>query len=407
MDIKSNIKNRFSIQLIGGCEKEKNRFLSLFLLHYNDYIRFFYNTLPDVSPIDKYNNLIQNGTGNITNLQSNNRSTTDYDIVLSHGKKIKHLLTICDNIGASSALDDIKEKKNSICGCIIFLLDLNISPNDSCYLLSNLIKDLEFVKLKKEHTISDIPVALVIRNANVDKVKHVPYNYMKLLSDKGFANFTKLIDANFNAHKYFLLNLVDIAVIDTKVYSSSATESIVEWIIECSDKFQKKTKQKQVIKSTKNTIISLLSIALIITLFYGTYIGFVHLNNYIYTNKETFVSIYEKSIGSNNVIEKKYKNFVYSGSRKRWIPHGEGILVSDKWTYKGSFIKGFYNGQGKISWKDGSFYEGDWIMGRRIGNGRVVIPNEFEYIGTFNDGVFWNGRGSWSNGHWHDFVDGK
>lgn len=61
----------------------------------------------------------------------------------------------------------------------------------------------------------------------------------------------------------------------------------------------------------------------------------------------------------------------------RKIPDGEGKLIwKDGDTYEGDFKNGRINGTGKFVWSDGDIYEGNYINGVKTGEGRFTVVNE-------------------------------
>ena len=75
----------------------------------------------------------------------------------------------------------------------------------------------------------------------------------------------------------------------------------------------------------------------------------------------------------------------YIGQCKKGLANGEGI-AHGKDTYKGHFKKGYPDGKGTYIWADSSYYTGDWVMGKREGEG------------VYHFKV--NGRDSVLEGHW-------
>jgi len=82
----------------------------------------------------------------------------------------------------------------------------------------------------------------------------------------------------------------------------------------------------------------------------------------------------------------------YKGEMKEGIIHGTGTY---KWKdtgaiYAGTFQWGNLTGVGKISWPDGSIYEGSVQNGVRNGKGKFfsVGSNKFVYDGEWSNGVF-------------------
>lgn len=67
---------------------------------------------------------------------------------------------------------------------------------------------------------------------------------------------------------------------------------------------------------------------------------------------------------------------------------GKGMMVSARGdVYTGMFKNGFKHGKGKILYKDGSWYEGDWIYNKIEGKGNMVDNNGNSYEGDFKDNL--------------------
>ena len=71
------------------------------------------------------------------------------------------------------------------------------------------------------------------------------------------------------------------------------------------------------------------------------------------------------------------------------LRHGKGILYykNGDIKYDGYFVKDKYEGTGKFFWKDGNFYDGQWLNGHKHGKGILFDKNgEIEYEGNFVNG---------------------
>ena len=79
----------------------------------------------------------------------------------------------------------------------------------------------------------------------------------------------------------------------------------------------------------------------------------------------------------------------YTGQCRKGLANGEGV-AHGKDTYKGHFRKGYPDGEGTYIWADSSYYTGDWVMGKRDGEG------------VYHFKV--NGRDSVLQGHWEKDV---
>ena len=96
----------------------------------------------------------------------------------------------------------------------------------------------------------------------------------------------------------------------------------------------------------------------------------------------------------------EYK-YIYIGEWKNGKFHGEGRweeITAENW-YQGSFLDGYFSGQGTMTWWDGSKYVGYWKEGLFHGQGVWTwLPSDkfpsgsFEK-GEFKEGKLWNGVG--------------
>ncbi|OMJ94179.1 hypothetical protein SteCoe_2660 [Stentor coeruleus] len=73
---------------------------------------------------------------------------------------------------------------------------------------------------------------------------------------------------------------------------------------------------------------------------------------------------------------------IYEGEMENLEPHGLGQEENDDYTYKGNFYRNKKHGKGKLIWRNGNWYEGDFIMGRIEGKGKQHIA-DYEYEGDF------------------------
>jgi hypothetical protein len=61
----------------------------------------------------------------------------------------------------------------------------------------------------------------------------------------------------------------------------------------------------------------------------------------------------------------------YTGECKKGLAHGHGIAQGTD-RYEGDFFKGLPEGQGKYTWANGTYYDGQWKNGKRDGMGKMV-----------------------------------
>ena len=70
-------------------------------------------------------------------------------------------------------------------------------------------------------------------------------------------------------------------------------------------------------------------------------------------------------------------------------------------SYEGGYLKGKFEGQGQYTWKDGSFYKGEFSQGFREGHGvwRSASEGGDTYEGNYKeDKKSGRGKYSWANG---------
>jgi hypothetical protein len=81
----------------------------------------------------------------------------------------------------------------------------------------------------------------------------------------------------------------------------------------------------------------------------------------------------------------------YEGEWKNERKHGYGIstmtLPTSKYRYEGHYENGVYHGKGKMTC-DHSSYEGDYLYGKRHGNGTVAYVDGSTYSGAWEKGLF-------------------
>ncbi|KAL3942706.1 MAG: hypothetical protein SGBAC_003151 [Bacillariaceae sp.] len=104
-----------------------------------------------------------------------------------------------------------------------------------------------------------------------------------------------------------------------------------------------------------------------------------------------------------------YEGGFYEGGFKNGRKHGEGITkFASGRVYEGEYFRGQMI-EGKMTYQDGSFYDGFWVDGMQHGKGKHVFADGSEYDGEFREGNFHgNGKrvsadGSKYNG---EFLEG-
>ena len=56
-------------------------------------------------------------------------------------------------------------------------------------------------------------------------------------------------------------------------------------------------------------------------------------------------------------------------------------------SFSGEYIKGKYNGKGKLEFKDGSFYEGQFVKNKMHGYGKIFFKDGSIYQGNFKNNL--------------------
>jgi hypothetical protein len=82
---------------------------------------------------------------------------------------------------------------------------------------------------------------------------------------------------------------------------------------------------------------------------------------------------------SNNLFHKS----VYTGNFKDGVPDGKGKVVQGATSYEGDWIHGVQQGQGIFRFPSGNVYRGGVVDGYKIGHGRLTYAD-----GTYFEGEF-------------------
>lgn len=91
----------------------------------------------------------------------------------------------------------------------------------------------------------------------------------------------------------------------------------------------------------------------------------------------------EKIVGDVTIL---YQNTnIYKGSLKDFQADGQGVLYFQDSTgndvkYEGEFKKGAFNGKGKMTLRNGSIYDGEWVNNIKEGFGVLTFPAGSEYL---------------------------
>lgn len=100
------------------------------------------------------------------------------------------------------------------------------------------------------------------------------------------------------------------------------------------------------------------------------------------------------------LVEGFWKNGIFQKGR---------IILPDGW-YEGEIEDNLFNGNGKMIYRDGRIYDGEWVMGNKEGSGSLSWPDGSKYWGSFkNDQINGEGDFLWANGYKYkgEFVNGS
>lgn len=117
-----------------------------------------------------------------------------------------------------------------------------------------------------------------------------------------------------------------------------------------------------------------------------------------------------KKNGFGRLINARTNQVVYEGEWRNDMKEGNGHLLYEHGTYNGMFKSDFFHGRGKLSWRNGDVFDGDFHRGERTGRGIMKFGNGDSYEGEFLNGLS-HGTGTyvWRNGEVYvgDFRDGQ
>lgn len=76
---------------------------------------------------------------------------------------------------------------------------------------------------------------------------------------------------------------------------------------------------------------------------------------------------------------------IYEGDWDKDKKHGFGKFYTNVGVYVGEFKEDFFDGQGKMTWKNNDVYEGEFKAGKRHGMGKLFFSNGDYYEGEFSN----------------------
>lgn len=94
---------------------------------------------------------------------------------------------------------------------------------------------------------------------------------------------------------------------------------------------------------------------------------------------------------------------LYEGELRNDHKHGTGTMrFADGRVFVGEYINGQMI-EGRMTYQDGSTYDGSWVDGMRHGRGKCVFTDDSIYEGEFREGEFHgHGKMGWSDGGWYE-----
>ena len=93
----------------------------------------------------------------------------------------------------------------------------------------------------------------------------------------------------------------------------------------------------------------------------------------------------------------------YEGEFKDEKMTGQGTFTHKDYKYVGEFKDDKFNGQGTLTYGNGNKYVGEFKDDERNGQGTFTMPNEDKYVGEFKDDKF-NGQGTYTYKEGHKYV---
>ncbi len=135
----------------------------------------------------------------------------------------------------------------------------------------------------------------------------------------------------------------------------------------------------------------------------------------LYISKDKWEN-YLKSIPSNWTTNRILESdIVYVGEVSNGLPNGQGTVTwPDGTKHVGAWKDGFANGQGTLTWPSGDKYVGEFKDNKYHGQGTFSSPDGLKYVGEFKDdkkhgqGTFTSPDGLKYVGEWKDgFANGQ
>ena len=113
---------------------------------------------------------------------------------------------------------------------------------------------------------------------------------------------------------------------------------------------------------------------------------------------------FEGKVTGTFLMQVPNENLHYKGELLNGSMHGEGTLTTDDYVYVGDFKDRQFNGQGKITYSNGTVYEGEFKNNFYHGFGRLSYENGAKYEGEFQEGNY-EGQGLYTIGSaWYEGI---
>ena len=127
-------------------------------------------------------------------------------------------------------------------------------------------------------------------------------------------------------------------------------------------------------------------------------------NKYINSEGIFYIGLFKNNELNGKGIKYDYeKKNLYEGDFLNGLEDGNGIEINNENKYEGEFKKGEKSGKGKLIFKTGDIYEGNFLNNKFNGEGHYIWKkNGNEYIGNYKNNLF-DGDGfyKWNNNEYY------
>ena len=116
---------------------------------------------------------------------------------------------------------------------------------------------------------------------------------------------------------------------------------------------------------------------------------------YDHGTKDVYTGEFAENAFNGNGVLTYADGSIYTGSFKNGMRHGSGtLLYADGSKYVGEYQNGDMHGKGIMTYVDGSVYEGEFVGGVKHGKGKQVFAGGDTYEGEYQHGAR-NGEGTY------------